>query len=80
MVGRIAVATPFDLTCGGKAARIQSSTRKDASATPAAAFMKKKKGGEQEEARCQLLEALEKSREPHRRVRFDAGDCVPLPE
>ena len=42
--------------------------------------MKKKKGGEQEEARCQLLEALEKSREPHRRVRFDAGDCVPLPE
>ena len=29
--------------CGGNAARIQSSTGKDAAATPVAAFMKKKK-------------------------------------
>ena len=57
-----------------------------ASATRAAAFMRgeKKEEGEQEEARCQLLEALERSREPRRSRRSGSasalGGCVPLPE
>ena len=53
-------------------------------ATPAATFMKEKEEGEQEEARSQLLEALERGRESRRSRRSGSasalGGCVPLLE